>query len=80
VIYRVEPGSGAARAGLQGLSRDRLGRYRLGDVIQTVDGEPVRSNADLLLALEERRAGDRVRVGILREGRPRQVEVVLSGG
>jgi S1-C subfamily serine protease len=80
VIYRVEPGSGAARAGLQGISQDRLGRARLGDVIQTVDGERVQSNADLLLALEERKAGDRVRVGILREGRPRQVEVVLSGG
>jgi S1-C subfamily serine protease len=80
VIYRVEPSSGAARAGLQGISQDRLGRYRLGDVIQTIDGEPVRSNGDLFLALEEKEAGDRVRMGILRDGRRREVEVVLGGG
>ncbi|HKV08993.1 MAG TPA: trypsin-like peptidase domain-containing protein, partial [Thermoanaerobaculia bacterium] len=43
VISRVEPGTGAARAGLRGLSRDRFGRYRLGDVIQTIDGQPVTS-------------------------------------
>jgi S1-C subfamily serine protease len=80
VVYRVEPGTGAARAGLQGISQDRLGRARLGDVIQTIDGEPVQSNADLFLALEEKRAGDRVRIGLLRDGRRREVEVVLSGG
>ncbi|RPH55692.1 PDZ domain-containing protein, partial [bacterium] len=51
-----------------------------GDVIQTIDGEPVRSNADLFLALEEKQPGQRVRVGLLRDGRRREAEVVLSGG
>lgn len=78
VIYRVEPGSGAARAGLQGLQEDRRGRVSLGDVIVHVDGEPVRSSGDLILALEDRKPGDTVRVGLLRGERRVEVQVRLG--
>jgi S1-C subfamily serine protease len=79
VIYRVEPGSGAARAGLQGLQEDRRGRVALGDVIVHVDGEPVRSSGDLILVLEDKKAGDTVRVGLLRGDRRVEVQVRLGG-
>ena len=79
VIYRVEPGSGAARAGLQGLQEDRRGRVALGDVIVHVDGEPVKSSGDLLLVLEDRKPGDTVRVGLLRGDRRVEVQVRLGG-
>ena len=77
VIVRVEPGSGADRAGLRPLQQSRR-RVILGDVIQSVDGKPVTSNGDLLLVLEEKKAGDVVRVGILREGRRQEVQVRLD--
>ncbi|HVR97802.1 MAG TPA: trypsin-like peptidase domain-containing protein [Thermoanaerobaculia bacterium] len=78
LVVSVEPGSGADRAGLRGLQRDRTGRWELGDVIVAVDGEPVRSDGDVLLALEEKKAGDRVRVEVLRDGRRQTVEVPLT--
>ena len=53
-------------------------RVVLGDVIQSVDGKPVTSTGDLLLILEEKKAGDVVRVGILRDGRRQEVQVRLD--
>jgi S1-C subfamily serine protease len=79
VIFEVEEGTGAARAGLRGLRRDAFGRWELGDVILSVDGEPVASGGDLLVALEDKRAGQTVRVGLLRGNRRVEVPVRLGG-
>jgi S1-C subfamily serine protease len=79
VIYRVQRGSGAARAGLQGMSRDDFGRWELGDVIVSIDGERIASDGDLLVALEKKKAGDTVRVGVLRGDRRAEVAVQLGG-
>jgi S1-C subfamily serine protease len=79
VIYRVEPGSGADRAGLRGLQEDRRGRIELGDVIVHVNDEPVTSSGDLLLILENKKPGDTVRVGLLRGNRRVEVPVRLGG-
>ncbi|OQC42062.1 MAG: hypothetical protein BWX64_00444 [Acidobacteria bacterium ADurb.Bin051] len=45
-----------------------------------MDGEPVASSADLLLALERHRPGATVSVTLEREGRRRDVAVVLGEG
>jgi S1-C subfamily serine protease len=79
VIYEVERGSGADRAGLRGLRRDAFGRLELGDVILSVDGQRVASGGDLLVALENKRAGRTVRVGVLRGNRRVEVPVRLGG-
>ncbi|HEX4962760.1 MAG TPA: trypsin-like peptidase domain-containing protein [Thermoanaerobaculia bacterium] len=79
MVYRVARGSGAAKAGLRGLDRDVLGRIRLGDVIQTLDGQAVQSNGDLLLALEGKKPGQTVRVGLIRDGKKTEVTVELGG-
>ena len=78
VIARVFEGSGADRAGLRGVQQGRGRRVELGDVIQSVDGKPVTSTGDLLLVLEQKKAGDVVRVGILRDGRKQAVQVRLD--
>jgi S1-C subfamily serine protease len=78
LVVRVEEGSAADEAGLQGLRRDALGRWVLGDIILRVDGEEVDSAGDLLLALEERKAGDTVPVEVLRDGRRQRVDVTLT--
>jgi S1-C subfamily serine protease len=80
VVVRVDPGSGADHAGLVGLRRNRLGQLELGDVIQSIDGEKVASSADLFLALERRKAGEAVKVEVVRGGRQRSVSVTLGGG
>lgn len=78
LVLQVVPGSGAEKAGLEGIRRGLLGRVELGDVIVSVDGQRVGSGADLVLALEERKAGEKVKVEVERDGRRREVEVTLD--
>ena len=78
LIMEVTRGSGAERAGLRSTRRGRGRSIELGDVIQSIDGKPIESSGDLILALEERKAGDVVRVGILRDGRRQEVQVRLD--
>ena len=78
IIARVSEGSGADRAGLRGIREGRGRRIELGDIIQSVDGKPVTSLGDLQNILEQKKAGDVVRVGILRDGRRQEVQVRLD--
>lgn len=78
LILGVVGGSGAEEAGLRPTARDARGRIVLGDVITEVDGTPVGSPADLVLALERRSVGDRVPVTLTRGGRMRTVTVTLG--
>jgi|CXWL01.1.fsa_nt_gi S1-C subfamily serine protease len=66
LILEVGRGSAAEQVGLRPTRRDRYGRFLLGDVITGVDEQPIRSAADLLLAMEHYKAGDRVRVSYRR--------------
>jgi hypothetical protein len=63
----VRPGSPADRSGV-----------RTGDLIVKFAGVDVKTLEDLTLALRDRRAGERVEVQIVREGRERQVEATLA--
>jgi len=66
-VRRVNENTPAERAGL-----------RMGDVIATVDGDKVLSSNDLQRKIALRSPGDRVRIGIYRDGRPREVTVRLE--
>jgi serine protease DegQ len=61
------PEGPAARAGIEP-----------GDVIVSLDGKATRTVEDLLAALNRRRPGDQVTVGIVRDGRRRQIDVTLA--
>jgi Do/DeqQ family serine protease len=67
VIARVSPASAAEQAGL-----------RPGDVITGFDGDPVTRSSDLRNAIGLLRAGTRIRLGILRGGKPSEVSVVIA--
>ncbi|PNY81213.1 S1C family serine protease [Deinococcus koreensis] len=82
VLRSVQPGSPAARAGLQGGTRIqefRGGAVSLGgDVIVAADGKPVDAIEDLQAALIDRRQGDTVTLKLWRAGRERDVKVTLD--
>ena len=78
VVRDVIPGSGAAEAGLVGISRGGDGGVQLGDVIVALEGRRIRSIDDLLNALERYKVGDTVAVDVLRNGARRTVKVVLQ--
>jgi S1-C subfamily serine protease len=79
LIIHVAEGSAAERAGLQPTYRDRNGRIRLGDAIIGINGEKVESSSDLILILEKFKAGDNVKVKILREDKEAELMVRLDG-
>ena len=78
LVMSVAPESPADRAGLRGTYRAEDGTLVLGDVIQGIDGQPVRSLDDLYAALERREPGAAVTLRVLREGRPADLRVKLE--
>jgi S1-C subfamily serine protease len=78
IVVDVVRGSGAAKAGLQGVKRTPDGRTLLGDAIVALDGVRVRDNDALLTLLETRKAGDTVTVTALRGRSEIKLQVTLS--
>jgi S1-C subfamily serine protease len=78
LILGVSRGGGAAAAGLEGTSVDRRGTVIPGDVVQEIDGKPVKSNSDLLGRLGAYRPGDTVTLTVWRDGKTRKVRVRLG--
>ena len=89
LIARLTPDGPAEQAGLRGpqIVRRRRGVFVLeqidrsaADLIVEVDGREVKTADDFLSYIESLRAGERVQLTIVREGRRQRVEVVLGGG
>jgi S1-C subfamily serine protease len=79
LILNVMPDSPAERAGLQPTRQDvNTGRISIGDVITAVNGAPVETTSELYLALEKHKAGDKVKLDVVRAGEPIKVEIELA--
>ncbi len=77
IIRNVARGSAAERAGLKSLERTgrRSVRY---DTIVRIDDQPITRFDDLYHALENRKAGDKITVRFIRDGREYETDVVLQ--
>lgn len=78
LILDVIGGSAAEKVGLRPTYTDRYGRIILGDIIVSLNGEAIKSNNDLFLALEKYNPGDKVRLRIRREDQELEVPIVLD--
>jgi Do/DeqQ family serine protease len=67
LVSQVLPGSAAERAGV-----------RTGDVVTSVNSQPVKSNTDLRNAIGLMRIGQPVEIGLMRDGKPVRVTAVLA--
>jgi Do/DeqQ family serine protease len=67
LVSQVVDGSPADHAGI-----------RTGDVITSVNGQPVKSNSELRNTIGLLRVGDKVEIGLLRDGKPLRVTAVIS--
>jgi S1-C subfamily serine protease len=78
LIWYVSPRSPADRAGLQPMTDQPSRRRQLGDIIVAIDGEPVRTQKDVLSILENHHSGDTVALTILRDDQRQDVKVTLA--
>src|ERR1700758_2292905 len=67
LVSQVVEGSPADQAGI-----------RTGDVITAVNGQPVKSNSELRNTIGLLRVGDKVDIGLLREGKPQHLTAVIA--
>lgn len=83
LIERVEQGSSSDLAGLRGgRRRVLLGNFFLiigGDVLVSLEGQPVRTHDDIVRLLGDKRPGDRIRTGFYRGDRKVETMVELVG-
>lgn len=66
LVLRTAEGSSAALSGLRSTERLDDGSISLGDVIVGIDAAEIRTEADLLRALESHKIGDTVTLSVLR--------------
>jgi S1-C subfamily serine protease len=82
LVDRVEPGTGAAKAGLKGGTTGVIVQgtsYRVGgDIIVAVDGQPVATFEQLRNALAQKKPGDKLSLEIYRHGAKKSVTVTLG--
>jgi S1-C subfamily serine protease len=80
VILNVPPGTSASAAGLKGVNATRDGSITPGDIITAVEGKPVDSVGKLVARLDDFRVGDKIKLTVMRQGKSREVQVILQAG
>jgi protease Do-like 1, chloroplastic len=78
LIFNVTAGGPASKAGLMPTRRDRRGNIVFGDLITGLNTVSIKSNNDLILALEKYDAGDKVDVRVMRDKKELVIPVVLQ--
>ena len=78
LVWTVARGGPAEEAGIRPTRYDRSGRLSLGDQIVMVDGNRVRGEEELIVALEKLRPGDHLSVAVLRGDAVSEVRVRLA--
>ncbi len=67
LVSQVDEGSAAEKAGI-----------KINDIITSINNAPVRSGGELRNAIGLMRIGDRVEIGLLRDGKPRKVTALIA--
>jgi S1-C subfamily serine protease len=79
-VLKVNPRGPASAAGLRGARIERGGNVVPGDVIVSINDKPVPNIAKLQARLDDFNPGDRIRLGVLRDGKRISIEVPLIAG
>lgn len=78
LVIDVIEGGAAERAGIRPTMRGSNGAILLGDIITGINGAPIKSNSDLILALELYKPGETIELKILRDKKELKLGVALD--
>jgi S1-C subfamily serine protease len=82
LVQKVEPGSAAEDGGVRGPRQlVVVGNYQIGvggDLITAIDGKPVAAAGDIEKALGRKRAGEKLSLTVLRNGREQTLSITLG--
>ncbi len=78
MIHSVLKDSPASRVGLQGIKRTRYGNALYGDIIKYIDDKEINTSVDLMEVLEQYNPKDKVKLGVKREGKLIEVDLILT--
>ncbi len=67
LISQVYPGTGAEKAGLAS-----------GDIIKSVDDKPIKNVSELIKEIQKKKVGQKVKIEVIRDGKPMTFEVTTS--
>lgn len=78
LVIDVIEGGAAERAGIRPTMRGSNGAILLGDIIIGINGAPIKSNNDLILALELYKPGETIELKVLRDKKELKLGVALA--
>ena len=78
IISYIDEKGGAAEAGLKGMTQDQYGRIYIGDVILSVDDQPVNNLDDIYQVIDKKKIGDLVDIIYRRDGKTLSAKVKLK--
>ena len=78
VVERVYENSGAEAAGIRGTYRNYDGTIYLGDIVVEIAGKPIRTESDMGKALNGKKPGEEISVGVIRGNRTVTLKVKLQ--
>ncbi len=78
MIKFVDPKGPSGKAGLRGITRNRLGEYFVGDIIVAIDSTPVKNYDDLFNVIDKYKIGDVVKVKYIRDNKEKTATITLT--
>jgi len=78
MVMDVYEGSGAAKAGLRPLQRNRNGNIQFGDIIRGINNDNISNYNDLVQALEKYSPDDVIKVSFIRDSEEYEVDLTLG--
>jgi putative serine protease PepD len=78
LIYQMDPNGPAAAAGMRGTRQTADGGITLGDIITSIESEPVSNSDDLFRLLDKHQVGDVVKVEVARDNGRATLSVRLT--
>ena len=77
MIKFVDPKGPSGKAGLRGITQNHNGEFYLGDIINSIDSQPIKNYDDLFTTIDKYKIGDVVKIKFIRDNKEKTIEIKL---